>query len=116
MEYLINVVMAASSLWVSAAVLFAMSWMYRNKIGTFWWNAVKTFSGLVVFLGLIVGLTSGSNTYKHTVNYDPVIEQRSIENSRVDINTEIVDRTRKPMSTDERKETTVDMRERVKAD
>jgi hypothetical protein len=113
-DYLINVVLTGASYWAASLVLFVIGFVYRTKLGKDIWVGVK---GIAIFLsiwGLIAGMTSSANTYKNTVDYSRVQDQRQIESYR-DANKEfeIVDRTRKPLDQTELQERSVDMRKRV---
>lgn len=115
-EYLINVVLIAAPYWMLALVFFVIGFAVRKKIGVFW-SGFKSVSLLFLVFGLFSGLTSSSNTYKNTVDYDPVQEQRLIEQAReFQPTTEIVDRTRQPLTQEDRAATAIDMRDRVTID
>jgi cytochrome bd-type quinol oxidase subunit 1 len=113
-DYLINVAMAASTLWTASIVLLVFSFLYVRKHSAEYHSSFKALSGIIFIIGLMVGLTSSANTYKNTVDYNPVQAQRQIEQAReLEEPAEIVDRTRKPQSVEDRAANSVDMRDRV---
>jgi len=115
-EYLINIAMAASTLWAASIVLLVFSFIYVRKHSAEYHGSFKTLSGIIFIIGLMVGLTSGANTYKNTVDYNRIQDQNRIEQMRSTVPAEIVDRTRQPLADEALQERSVDMRERVNLD
>jgi len=117
-EYLINVAMAAAPYWTSATIVYLVGLLYvRKSVMEVYWPSVKVGAGVIFAIGLVMGMSSSANTYKNTVDYNPVQAQRQIEQAREhQVQTEIVDRTLKPLSAEERAANSIDMRERVNLD
>lgn len=113
-EYLINVVMAAASYWMLALVIFVVGFAVRKKIGVFW-TGLKSVSLLFLVFGLFIGLTSSSNTYKNTVDYNHEQEVQRIRQLNAEpSNAVIQDNSRQPRSVEDRAANSVDMRDRIK--
>jgi hypothetical protein len=122
-DYLINIVFAASTYWGVSVVLY-MAYMLLpwEKFG----EAVATRkvwaknASIVLFvLGTFVGVTSPSNTYKNTVDYNKTQDLNRIEQlneSRTSRPIEIIDISRQPQTAEERAASAIDMRERVNLD
>ena len=113
-EYLINVVMAAASYWMLALVIFVVGFAVRKKIGVFW-SGLKSVSLLFLVFGLFIGLTSSSNTYKNTVDYNRESEINRIRQLNAEpSHTVVEDNSRQPQSVEDRAASAVDMRDRIK--
>jgi hypothetical protein len=128
--YLINIVFAASTYWGVAAVSYVVYLLLKSKVAKL--DAEKdkeqyeTWSGfapkakvvaiVLVVLGIFMGVTSPSNTYKHSTDYNKQQDLRQIQ--RIDqFNAErpvvIQDISRQPQSAEERAANSVDMRART---
>lgn len=117
LDYLINVAMAAAPYWTSAVIIYLIGFLYvRKSVFAVYWSAIKVGSGVLLTAGLILGMSSSSNTYKNTVDYSRTQDQHRIEQLRNTSPAEIVDRTRQPLSDEQLQERSVDMRERVDLD
>ena len=113
-EYLINVVMAAASYWMLAFVVFAIGFVYRKKIGDIW-SILKVVSLILVVIGLFIGMSSPSNTYKNTVDYNREGEINRIRQLNAEPSHAVVeDNSRQPQSVEDRAASAVDMRDRIK--
>jgi energy-coupling factor transporter transmembrane protein EcfT len=116
-DYLINVAMAAAPYWTSAIIVYLIGLFYvRKSVFATYWSAMKVGSGILFIAGLILGMSSSSNTYKNTVDYNRIQDQNRIEQMRSTVPAEIVDRTRQPLADEALQERSVDMRERVNLD
>jgi hypothetical protein len=134
MEYLINVALAATSYWATALVFGVTYLFFKHKAKTEKQPAITEDSeptvgfytefapklGIVtvaVFvLGIAAGMTSPSNTYKHTVDYNKSQDIQRIQqlNSQRPP-AEIQDISRQPQTTEERASSSIDMRTRVES-
>jgi hypothetical protein len=114
LDYLINVALVGVTYWSTSLVLFVLGFVYRTNLGKDIWSGVK---GIAIFLsiwGLIAGMTSSANTYKNTVDYSRVQDQRRIEQLQAaDAAPQVTDRTRQRLTDEQLQERAVDMRERV---
>ena len=122
-DYLINIVFAASTYWGVSVVLY-MAYMllpwekFSGAVATrkVW---AKNASIVLFVLGTFVGATSPSNTYKNTVDYNKTQDLNRIEQlneSRTSRPIEIIDISRQPQTAEERAAGAIDMRERVNLD
>ena len=122
-DYLINIVFAASTYWgVSVALFMAyilLPWeKFSEAVATrkVW---TKNASIVMFVLGTFVGATSPSNTYKNTVDYNKTQDLNRIEQldeTRVSRPIEIIDISRQPQTAEQRAASAIDMRERVNLD
>jgi len=119
-EYLINIVLASRSYWTVAIVLFvAYSFLPWNKFHADvipYRTWVKNASIFIFVIGVFVGVTSPSNTYKHGVDYNKTQDLKRIQQlneSRAARAPEINDISRQPLSPEDRAANAIDMRERV---
>jgi hypothetical protein len=117
MDYLINVAVAARSYLFVALVLFVVAHWVRPKFAKFsTWKKVKSVSFGIAIAGVVVGISSPSNTPKLTVNYNKSADLRSIETLNAQRRPAVVvDISRQPQTAEEREAGAVDMRERVTA-
>lgn len=139
MDYLVNVFLAASTYWAIALVLYAAYWAagkhqvkiareaekftseYDQKKAQ---DTIATIEGvrpkvrvaaiLFFVLGVFIGVTSPSNTYKVTVDYNKIQDLQRIQqlNSQP-TGAQIQDISRQPQTAEERAAGAIDMRERV---
>lgn len=122
-DYLINIVFAASTYWGVSVVLF-MAYMllpWEKFSEAFATRKVWTKNASIVMfvLGTFVGTTSPSNTYKNTVDYNKTQDLNRIEQldeARASRPIEIIDISRQPQTAEERAASAIDMRERVNLD
>jgi hypothetical protein len=122
-DYLINIVFAASTYWgVSVALFMAyilLPWeQFKENIAKqrIW---TKNASIVMFVLGTFVGATSPSNTYKNTVDYNKTQDLNRIEQlneTRASRPVEIIDISRQPQTAEQRAAEAIDMRERVNLD
>lgn len=115
MDYLINVGVAARSHLFVALILFVVAHWVRPKFAKFsTWRKVKQVSYGIALAGVVIGVSSPSNTPKLTVDYNKTADLRNIdllnEQRRP---SEIVDISRQPQTPEERAAGAIDMRERV---
>jgi hypothetical protein len=122
-DYLINIVFAASTYWgVSLALYMAyllLPWTKFDEAAAARKVWVKNASIVMFVLGTFVGVTSPSNTYKNTVDYNKTQDLNRIEQlneARASRPIEIIDISRQPQTAEERAASAIDMRERVNLD
>jgi hypothetical protein len=119
-DYLINIVFAASTYWGVAASLFVMykflPWdkfsedIAKQRVWT------KNASIVLFVIGVFVGITSPSNTYKNTVDYNKnqdLYRIQQLNESQQNRAPEVVDISRQPQTTEQRAAASIDMRQRV---
>lgn len=125
MEYLINVVVASRSYWMMAAFIYAAYFFLKNsppEAFTISKTDVRKYlptTAVTVFvLGTLIGLTSPSNTYKLTTDYNKTQDLRRIEQLDESVASRplvIQDISRQPLTVEDRAASAVDMRTRVEA-
>ena len=115
MDYLINVGVAARSYLFVAMILFVVAHWVRPKFAkSATWKKVKQVSYGVAIAGVLIGVSSPSNTPKLTVDYNKSADLRSIETLNEQRRpSAVTDVSRQPQTPEERAASSVDMRERV---
>jgi hypothetical protein len=122
-DYLINIVFAASTYWGVSLALYAvylfLPWAKFDEAVAARKDWAKNASIAMFVLGTLVGVTSPSNTYKNTVDYNKTQDLNRIEQlneARASRPLEIIDISRQPQTAEERAASAIDMRERVNLD
>ena len=123
MDYLINIAVAARSYWMIAVVIYAIYLFVPSTLLVNENVDLKKFLpkvALFIFVaGTLIGLTSPSNTYKLTTDYNKSQDLRSIEqldDSAAMQPLVIQDISRQPSTAEDRAESAIDIRERVEVD
>lgn len=120
MDYLINVAVAARSYWMLAVAVYVFYLMVPLTINENVGFDVKKYlpkTALFIFvIGTVIGLTSPSNTYKLTTDYNKTQDLKSIE--RLDDSAAvnppaIQDISRQPKTAEDRAATAIDIRDRA---
>ena len=122
-DYLINIVFAASTYWGVGAALFVMyrflPWDKFSEDIAKQRDWTKNASIVLFVIGVFVGITSPSNTYKNTVDYNKAQDLNRIQQLnevRQNRAPEVDDISRQPQTAEQRAADAIDMRERVNLD